>query len=116
MSKIKVTFLPQKKSILVPEGISIKDAAKFAEIVIDSPCGGIGKCGKCKVEVTFRNISRKQHKLACRTKITEEMTVTIPDSINVDLKKLFISASPIKNKTSNSGILGVAIDVGTTSI
>jgi len=51
MSKIKITFQPSGKSVLIPKGISIKDAAKIVDIIIDSPCGGIGKCGKCKVRV-----------------------------------------------------------------
>jgi len=130
MSKIKITFQPSGKSVLIPKGISIKDAAKIVDIIIDSPCGGIGKCGKCKVKVikgttkpsSFEKkcISNKDIKngirLACQTKVSEEMIVTIPDKLDVDLKKMLLSEVKSVKSQKYSDKFGVAIDIGTTTI
>jgi len=45
----KVTFLPSKVFAELPPGATILDAARKAGIVIEAPCNGTGKCGKCKV-------------------------------------------------------------------
>ena len=52
MNEIKITFLHEKKTVYVPKGTSIKEAALSAGIIIDSPCNGEGTCGKCRVRVT----------------------------------------------------------------
>ena len=51
-----VTFEPDGKTVKVEKGLTITEAAAVAEISIDSPCGGEGRCGKCKVMVDARNI------------------------------------------------------------
>ena len=45
----KVTFLPSKVSTELPPGATILDAARKTGIVVETPCNGTGKCGKCKV-------------------------------------------------------------------
>jgi uncharacterized 2Fe-2S/4Fe-4S cluster protein (DUF4445 family) len=45
----KVTFLPSKVFTELPPGATILDAARKAGIVVETPCNGTGKCGKCKV-------------------------------------------------------------------
>ncbi len=45
----KVTFLPSNAVAELPPGATILDAARKAGIVIETPCNGTGKCGKCKV-------------------------------------------------------------------
>ncbi|MGD0229206.1 MAG: ASKHA domain-containing protein [Syntrophorhabdales bacterium] len=45
----KVTFLPSKVFAELPPGGTILDAARKAGIVVEAPCNGTGKCGKCKV-------------------------------------------------------------------
>ena len=46
---IKITFLPDEKNIEVNKGTSILEALEKAGISIDTPCGGKGICGKCKI-------------------------------------------------------------------
>ncbi len=132
----------RKKSIDVPEGINIKDTAMLAGIIVDAPCGGQGKCGKCKVTVTRRAtspnsieqkfISQKDMdkgvRLACQMKIFGDMTISVPKKIRVDRKKMFISATPVSRIRSTSSAKSVsvrqcggkdfrlAIDIGTTTI
>jgi len=47
----QVTFLPQNKTINVPTGTELLEAARAAQVEISSPCGGNGTCGKCLVTI-----------------------------------------------------------------
>lgn len=49
---IQVRFTEQNKTVMVPEGTTILEAARKAEVIVESPCNGIGTCGKCKVKIT----------------------------------------------------------------
>ena len=46
-----IEFKPSGKSIEVPIGTTILEAASKAGLLIESPCHGAGVCGKCKVRV-----------------------------------------------------------------
>jgi uncharacterized 2Fe-2S/4Fe-4S cluster protein (DUF4445 family) len=46
-----VTFLPEGKSVIVPEGTSLIRAAQKAGISIDMSCGGEGTCRKCQAKI-----------------------------------------------------------------
>lgn len=48
---VDINFILQNKTASVPEGTTILEAARQAGVVIESPCDGIGTCGKCKVLV-----------------------------------------------------------------
>ena len=92
----KVIFEPEGKTISVLKGTTIIEAAGRIGIVINSPCGGKGTCGKCRVEITkgargaevtggqgcqsqldADEITRGV-RLACQTRITSDMTINIP--------------------------------------
>lgn len=69
-----ITFLPEKQSIRVQQGITLLDAAIQAGLSLYSPCGGIGSCRKCRV---FLEPSGKEV-LACQYCVYEDLTVRIP--------------------------------------
>ena len=46
---IKVIFIPGRREVEVKEGDSLLEAARMAEVYLDSDCGGRGNCGKCRV-------------------------------------------------------------------
>ena len=48
---MKVTFLPQGKTVEIEAGKTILEAAAKAGVDIDGNCGGKGTCGKCKVKI-----------------------------------------------------------------
>ena len=48
---MKVIFKPLKQEAEVEPGTSLLDAAQKAGVSIASDCGGMGRCGKCKVAV-----------------------------------------------------------------
>ena len=72
---MKVTFLPDHIVRDVEAGTTIMQAAIDAGLKIDAPCGGNGKCGKCKVKVIDANGTETV--LACKTEITGDITVEL---------------------------------------
>src|SRR3990172_2302452 len=89
---VKVIFEPEGRSVFVLPGTPLIEAAGRAGIVLDTPCGGRGVCGKCRVEITRKppppseadqrhlsadEISRGL-RLACQTRITAETCVNVP--------------------------------------
>jgi uncharacterized 2Fe-2S/4Fe-4S cluster protein (DUF4445 family) len=68
-----ITFVNEKKSITIPSGTTILEAARLAEVTIESPCDGIGSCGKCKVGTSGGVL------LACQYHVHEDMEVLVKD-------------------------------------
>ena len=50
-SRVELCFTPSGRTVRVPSGVSVFDAASWNGIAIDSTCGGHGTCKKCKVKV-----------------------------------------------------------------
>ena len=51
-SQHRVTFQPQGRTVSVLDGTTILEAAAAVGLVIETPCGGAGTCGKCRVQVS----------------------------------------------------------------
>jgi uncharacterized 2Fe-2S/4Fe-4S cluster protein (DUF4445 family) len=91
-SRITLSFTPSDKSVRVPSGVSIFDAASWNGIAIDSTCGGHGTCKKCKVRVVdghvavqkldWRALTQEQiedgWRLACLATCTRDVTIDVP--------------------------------------
>jgi len=100
---IEVTFLPDKKNIKVPKRTTVLEALERAGINIDTPCGGKGACGKCKVLVVegitaasslekkflSEEETKKGFRLACQTKLFKDTTIEIPLEIKLDFEKVY---------------------------
>lgn len=103
---IKITFLPDKKNIKVNEGTTILEALEKLGMNINTPCGGKGICGKCKVlvkegittaapieeELLLEEEIKKGFRLACQTKIFKDALIEIPSEIRLDFKRVFSSS------------------------
>lgn len=103
----KINFLPDKKNITVNEGTTILEALEIAGINIDTPCGGKGICGKCKVlfveeisaaspiekKLLSEGEIKKGFRLACQAKLFQDSIVEIPLEIKLDFKRVFSSNS-----------------------
>ncbi|MGQ9609101.1 MAG: ASKHA domain-containing protein [bacterium] len=98
MAKFTVKFEPEGKSVSVDQGLTITKAADLAGIVIDSPCGGKGTCGKCKVIVNSQNLEplteseerllsieevNRGYRLACQAIVSHDMIVNVPDDSRI---------------------------------
>ena len=103
MVKYNVTFEPDGKTISAAPGMTITKAAAAVDISINSPCGGEGTCGKCKVMVDAQNMEPPTeaeekflsdeelsagYRLACQTCVTDNMTVTVPEDSRIAESKI----------------------------
>ena len=92
---LTVRFYPSGNTAKVPRGIKLLQAAEFAGVNLRFPCGGKGRCGKCKVVFqqgaptptsTEQNILNETelyqgYRLGCTATIDEDATIVIPDSL-----------------------------------
>ena len=104
----QVTLLPEKVNISVPQGTDLLTALRSAGVFPDAPCGGAGKCGKCRVTVDGREV------LACRTPVDRDMTVVLPQNIGAAILTGGLEAS-VRPEPVRPGYL-LAFDVGTTTV
>jgi len=91
-SQHRVTFQPQGRAVSVLDGTTVLEAAAVAGLVIDTPCGGAGTCGKCRVLVSqgatpSSDADRKAFtkgeleagwRLACQNLVNTDMVVHVP--------------------------------------
>lgn len=124
MRHCNITFQPEGKRVSVHKGANLVEAAGLAGIVLNTVCGQKGTCGKCSVVIEPRG----QSVLACQYRVTEDVTVLIPpESRFVEHKILTEGISrpeavapdiykKYQSVAGNSPILGLAIDIGTTTI
>ncbi|MBN1460372.1 MAG: DUF4445 domain-containing protein [Armatimonadetes bacterium] len=92
MAECTIIFLPEEKTITVPEGTTVLDAAGKAGYSLQTPCGGQGQCGKCRVMVEGPADAPKDSerglldaeeisagwRLACQVSVEGDCTVTLP--------------------------------------
>ena len=102
---LKITFLPDKKNIEVNKGTTTLEALERAGINIDTPCGGKGICGKCKIlintgittatpieeELLSEEEIKKGFRLACQAKLFKDTIIEVPSEIRLDFKRVFSS-------------------------
>ncbi|NCB93947.1 MAG: DUF4445 domain-containing protein [Clostridia bacterium] len=112
----RITFTKENKSCQVKEGTTIMQAAQLLDIPLDAPCGGTGKCGKCMVDITIGQESKRVK--ACQTIIDQDMSVCLTrqeaKSARILSQGLYrdITINPYKGE---QGYLA-AFDIGTTSV
>jgi len=90
--RVELAFTPSGRSVRVPPGVSVFDAASWNGIAIDSTCGGHGTCKKCRIRVIdgsvpvsrldVRSFTPDQLKegwrLACLAQATQDLTLEVP--------------------------------------
>lgn len=91
---VRVTFQPQGRSVHVLPGTTVLEAAAGAGLAVDTPCGGQGTCGKCRVQFlsgacppTAREKHQFHHReieqgwrLACQSALCNDAAVRVPAS------------------------------------
>ncbi|SPF38575.1 Ferredoxin [Syntrophobacter sp. SbD1] len=101
MGKIRVTFEPESTSVEALSGEKLIDVASRAGIDISNLCGGLGACGKCRVQIkrgrlnltskVIGKLSRKEIEqgftLACQAELLEDdVEVWIPPESRTDVQ------------------------------
>ena len=88
----KITFQPSGRTVYVLPGTSVFEAAARAGLLLQTPCGGQGKCGKCKVyvrsgtcpsaapcvEFFSKEELAKGARLGCQAQVTDDCVIEIP--------------------------------------
>ena len=103
----RVTVLPENRVLEAAENENLLKLLSREGFVVDTPCGGEGKCGKCHVTVDGSKV------LACHTAVCRDMTVILPPKT--------------ENAVLTSGVLpsgegiyrnhkSLAFDMGTTTV
>ncbi len=104
----KLHIAPQSIVCVVPQGTNLMTALQDNHVFLDAPCGGNGKCGKCKVLIDGQEV------LACQITVDADMTVTIPDKAGLNVLQTGIAVQQ-KMDPMKAGFL-LAFDIGTTSV
>jgi len=92
--KVRAAFRPGGESVLVERGTSVVEAAAAAEIALNTPCGGKGKCGQCRVLLrsadgltTLNDVERAAFseeelrggaRLACQAAVIGDVAIELP--------------------------------------
>ena len=134
-----IRFLPQGVSVPVATGETILSHAIRAGVPLLSPCGGEKRCGKCRVIVAGEAAGgddpgilsgadlRAGVRLACRCRPSggEDITVTVPpESLPAKLTTYLEGRDlaedepflPLHTATGGRNPLGVALDLGTSTL
>jgi len=86
-----LNVLPHDLWIKARQGMTIKEALEHTDVGLESECGGLGKCGKCKVrvltstgppskearELLDEDELREGVRLACRTRVNKDLVIQI---------------------------------------
>ncbi len=90
--EVRVTFTPGGETVMVPAGELLLNAAVAAGVPLAAPCGGHGRCGKCRVHIQHghcrpadsherRVLSADQLKsgwrLACMARVQSDVVVSV---------------------------------------
>lgn len=94
----------------------ISDYLRQQHILIDSPCGGAGKCGGCKVLIWSKDEPEKSKRyvLACQTEMEDNLVVQYR---GVEVSGESVAEIPVEfNPEWREGPQLLAVDLGSTTI
>lgn len=121
---VNVTFLPNNQTVRAQRNTSVLELAREYEIDLNADCQGAGNCYKCKVMVSKGNDriftkkelegltkeeQEKGYRLGCEMKVKEDTCIIIP-------RKQQQIRQQINPQRKEKKQLGVAMDIGTTTI
>ncbi|MCX6650526.1 MAG: ASKHA domain-containing protein [Methanomassiliicoccales archaeon] len=103
----QITFHPKGRTVEVPQGTNLLEAAILAGVEVNSACAGKGVCGRCRVVVEgpvdsspSNKITEEEwatgYRLACLSKVTGDCTVFVPEESQ--LQPMNIVGGKVKNE------------------
>ena len=104
---MKLTILDQNRVIEAPAGGNLLEVLRENGLHPDAPCGGRGKCGKCKVIVDG------VEKLACQTVVDRDMILTLPRQ---DSARILTDGRTAAVTPDGTNRYCIAFDLGTTTV
>jgi len=72
---VTVIFEPEGRRVEVSSRISVLEAAYKAGIAIRSECGGMGRCGKCRVIIPIKEVVEEATEAERRHLSSSELNV-----------------------------------------
>ena len=138
--KHEVVFSPVYRKVMARIDTTLLEAALMGGLLLDAPCGGEGTCGKCRVRVegaasdptgTELRVLEKTEidegwRLACQATVKGQCKIMIPrEALWGEAKAALLAEHPPSIKTAPSAgdeyvegeaLLGVALDLGTTTV
>lgn len=133
-----IRFEPTGRTVEVPVGSTLLSAARLAGVDIDGACGGLGRCGSCRVSargaLTAPSAEEQELlggagsaaglRLACRTRVDGDAVVEVPARTR-DARVVTAShpeplevEPPVARgiRTSSGTPVGAVVDLGTTNV
>jgi len=103
----QVTFQPEGRTVSVPEGATILDAAVAAGIAMETDCGGQGVCGRCVAlvregavrplnEARWQEVAEGSARRvrACQAVVASDVTVEVPEAARAT-QQMAVLGSPV---------------------
>lgn len=134
MIKLKIISDKNVADVKAFKGEKILDVFRREDIKISVPCGGKGRCGKCRIKIEEGNVEiseadkkffsefelKEGYRLACNSYINENLTVKIEDNKSFNILNEYKNFEGFKSNLSYDDSLnfgyGIAVDIGTTTI
>lgn len=141
MMSVMMTILDGegRRTVEAAEGLTVRKCLLEAGIFVDAPCGGRGRCGKCKVTLSgsLSPVSEEERRLlsemelsagvrlACLARPTGAFEVTLPQQQPMEIETGSIAGLPLNEGIhplsaaalpTSGAALGVAVDIGTTTL
>jgi uncharacterized 2Fe-2S/4Fe-4S cluster protein (DUF4445 family) len=97
-SKAIVVFKPSGQVLEVEVGTLLSDAAVQAGVALNLPCGGQGRCGRCRVKVEHGAVSRRSSvrlssaeleegwALGCQAVIKGDAIIFVPEQERIEIE------------------------------
>jgi len=104
LQTLKIVFQPEGRTVYVLPETTIIEAAAQAEIILETPCGGKGHCGKCRVKIASGCPKPTEHdtkvfaadelaagwRLACQTKLQKNAVIEVPQDVRFFGQKILV--------------------------
>ena len=103
-----VKVLPSGTVLQADEGVSLFELLRDNGLSPESPCGGKGLCGKCRITVNGEEM------LACKTAVDRDMEVIIPEKAKTEVL-VSGAQTELEMDPAKEGPL-LAFDIGTTTV
>lgn len=117
-----IELLPHGRKIEAREGERLLESLMAHNIFLRSDCGGKGVCGKCRVKIVDRD-GAADHENSCSFPVTGNLSIEIPESSLLsshilDKAPAALPESFLSKGGDSSAMtgLGIAVDLGTTTI
>ncbi len=123
--RYEVLFQPDDVAVRVAEGTPLARAAHEAGLPLELPCGGMGQCGQCQVELlrgagepdqtelkhlTPHQIG-KHVRLACQQKVCGDLTVLLGDQVRSRGNQIMVG-SETRATSLDSGVERLEVALG----